>query len=137
MRFLLDTSIVSETMRPSPNRRILQRLVLHQGHFGICAPTWQELAFGVRRLPDGARRTALHTLLVELREALPPLLPFTGDAADWLATEMARLERRGHEVECEDGQIAAIAHVNDLTLVTANTKHFSRFRGLRLADWRR
>lgn len=34
-----------------------------------------------------------------------------------------------------DGQIAAIAAVNDLTLVTANTAHFANFAGLEVANW--
>ena len=135
MRFLLDTNVVSETMRARPNRRLLQRLAQHEGQFGICAVTWQELACGVRKLPPGARRRALEARLSDLRAVLPPVIPFTVDAADWLATERARLEAKGSVVACEDGQIAAIAWLSNMTLVTANTKHFSRFGGLRIVDW--
>lgn len=137
MRFLLDTNVVSETMRASPNRTLLKRLAQYEGQYGICATTWQELAFGVRRLPEGKRKTALAAHLVDIRAALPTVLAFTADAADWLATEMARLERKGVDVTCEDGQIAAIATMSNLALVTANTKHFARFRDLELVDWTR
>jgi predicted nucleic acid-binding protein len=34
-----------------------------------------------------------------------------------------------------DGQIAAIAHLAGLTLVTRNTKDFRRFKGVALEDW--
>jgi tRNA(fMet)-specific endonuclease VapC len=34
-----------------------------------------------------------------------------------------------------DGQIAAIAAVNGLILVTANTRDFRRFRDLSIEDW--
>jgi len=34
-----------------------------------------------------------------------------------------------------DGQIAAIAHVNRLVPVTANTKDFDRFRELEVENW--
>jgi tRNA(fMet)-specific endonuclease VapC len=34
-----------------------------------------------------------------------------------------------------DGQIAAIAMVNELALVTSNKADFSRFKGLRVTTW--
>jgi tRNA(fMet)-specific endonuclease VapC len=34
-----------------------------------------------------------------------------------------------------DGEIAAIACVNDLTLVTANAKDFTRFKDLDVENW--
>jgi tRNA(fMet)-specific endonuclease VapC len=35
-----------------------------------------------------------------------------------------------------DGQIAAIAKVNDLVLVTSNRSHFELFEGLEIQNWR-
>ncbi len=137
MRFLLDTNVVSETMRLSPNRKLLQKLAQHEGHYGISAVTWQELAYGVRRLPEGARKRALQARLLDLPDVLPPILPFTVEAADWLATEMARLEAKGKVITCEDGQIAAIAWTENAALVTVNTKDFAGFRDLRVVDWTR
>ena len=43
---------------------------------------------------------------------------------------------KGQQVEDNDIYIAAIAMVNDCTLVTANEKHFSRIEGLRYENWR-
>lgn len=137
MRFLLDTNVVSEMMHAAANRKLLQRLSQHEGHFAICVVTWQELTFGVRRLPEGARKAALEARLSDVRALLPDILPFTVDAADWLGGELARLQRAGISVSCEDGQIAAIAWASGLTLVTANTKHFTRFEDLRVVDWTR
>jgi predicted nucleic acid-binding protein len=34
-----------------------------------------------------------------------------------------------------DGQIAAIAFTQNLTLVTRNRKHFDLFEGLHVVDW--
>ena len=137
MRFLLDTNVVSATMRPIPSRALLKRMGQHDGQYGICAVTWQELAFGVRRLPDGKRKNAFDAALADLRAILPPILAYTAEASDWFATERARLERKGVDVSCEDGQIAAIAATSNLVLVTANTKHFSAFRDLSVVDWTR
>jgi predicted nucleic acid-binding protein len=137
VRFLLDTNVVSETMRASPNRHLLRALARNEGQFGISAVTWHELAFGVRRLPKGARRTALEARLRDLATDLPAPVPFTAEAADWLASERARLEAKGTSISIEDGIIAATAYVANLTVVTANTKHFVPFQELRVVDWLR
>lgn len=135
MKFLLDTNVVSETMRATPNRHLLRALARHDGQLGISAVTWHELAFSVRRLPKGARRTALEVRLRDLASDLPAPVPFPGEAADWLASERARLEAKGTSISIEDGVIAATAYVANLTVVTANTKHFVPFVAVRVVDW--
>lgn len=47
----------------------------------------------------------------------------------------AGLERKGCKLDSMDMFIAASALAEDLTLVTHNTKHFSRVPGLKLEDW--
>jgi len=122
-------------MRSAPSRRLLRRLAQHEGQYGISAVTWQELAYGVRRLPEGRRKRALQVRLLDIREVLPPILPFTADTADWLACELARLEKKCIPVACEDGQIAATASLSNLTLVTANVKDFASFHELTVVSW--
>ena len=64
-----------------------------------------------------------------------PVLDYNRDAADWHALERARLSGTGRVPPFVDGQIAAIAYVNDLMLITANTSHFLGFKGLRVRNW--
>lgn len=46
------------------------------------------------------------------------------------------LERYLEEVVLPaDGQIAAIAHIHDLTVVTFNEADFRRFEGLHVTSW--
>jgi tRNA(fMet)-specific endonuclease VapC len=47
-----------------------------------------------------------------------------------------RLTAAGRPPAFVDGQIAAIAKVNDLVLVTSNLSHFDAFAGLRVEDWK-
>ena len=47
----------------------------------------------------------------------------------------AQLEGKGARLADMDLFIAATALVNDCTLVTHNTRHFSRIPGLKLEDW--
>ena len=65
------------------------------------------------------------------------ILPYDEAAATWHGQERARLERIGRPAPYVDGQIAAIAHVHGLTVVTANTEDFSRFKGVTVRDWTR
>ena len=56
-------------------------------------------------------------------------------ALDKAAEIYADLRAAGQLIEDADILIAAIALVNNLTLVTNNTSHFSRIAGLQLEDW--
>jgi tRNA(fMet)-specific endonuclease VapC len=67
--------------------------------------------------------------------ALMPILPYDADAAQWHARERARLATAGKIPPFADGQIAAIARVNGLTLVSANLSDYAHFDGLRVLDW--
>ena len=49
----------------------------------------------------------------------------------------ARLEALGKPAPYVDGEIAAIARVNDLILVTANARDFTRFKDLDVENWAR
>jgi len=62
-------------------------------------------------------------------------LPFDDKSALFFGKIRADLQRQGQPIGPYDLQIAAIAMANDLTLVTHNTREYSRIDGLRLADW--
>jgi tRNA(fMet)-specific endonuclease VapC len=63
------------------------------------------------------------------------ILDYDAAAAAWHASERARLDARGETPPFTDGQIAAIAHVHDLALVTFNVADFKRFDGIRIVSW--
>jgi len=135
LRYLLDTSIVSSPVSKIPNPRIVRQLEEHDRECAIAAPVWHELTYGCRRLPRGKRRTALETYLRDVIQTTFPILPYDAAAATWHGHERARLAQLGKPAPYADGQIAAIAHVNDLILVTANAKDFARFAELEVANW--
>jgi tRNA(fMet)-specific endonuclease VapC len=64
-----------------------------------------------------------------------PLLPYDIAAGEWFAVERARLTKIGKTPAYADGQIAAIAYANNLTLVTNNIADYSDFQNLRLENW--
>lgn len=116
---------------------MLAAIAAHDGELATCAVVWHELRFGVARLPESEKRRALEAYLEEAIRPALPILPYDEEAAAWHARERARLEKRGALPAAADGQIAAIAHVNELILVTANVRDFRRFSGLRVEDWTR
>lgn len=135
LKYLLDTNIVSETMRPKPNSTLLAKFKRHKDELAIPAVGWHELWYGVKRLEPSRKQTALTEYLEHVLSASIPILPYDERAAEWHAAERARLTRIGRTSPFADGQIAAIAHVNTLILVTRNTADFQYFQDIELEDW--
>src|SRR5579885_751968 len=95
--------------------------------------TVAELLFGALVLGDQGR-----ALLGRIeRDVLAGLvvLPFDDAAARRFAAVKAELYRGGTPVADADLQIASIALAHDLTVVTANTRHFARVPGLAVENW--
>ena len=135
LQFLLDTSVVSAPVSKTPLAHVIKRLEDHGHESAIAAPVWHELTYGCRRLPKGNRRDAIDAYLQEVVKPSFPILAYDEAAATWHGHERARLEGLGKTAPFTDGLIAAIAHVNRLTLVTFNVKDFSRFKDLSVTAW--
>ncbi len=135
LRYLLDTSVVSSPVSKTPDADIVRRLDEHGHECAIAAPVWHELTYGCRRLARGRRRAALETYLRDVVRASFPILPYDEAAAVWHGHERARLEALGRPAPFADGQIAAIAHVNDLVLITLNTRDFARLKEVAVESW--
>jgi tRNA(fMet)-specific endonuclease VapC len=134
-RYLLDTNVLSEPVRPRPSRRLMERLEEHEQEIVTASVVWHELLYGLHRLPRSARRTAIERYLNEVVAATILILPYDSEAAAWHAIERARLAGIGRTPPFVDGQVAAIAHVNDLIVVTRNKEDYAGFAGVRVEDW--
>lgn len=134
--YLLDTNIVSEALRPAPNPVVSHHLRQYAQELAIPAVVWHELWFGCLRLPASKKRSAIESYLNTVVAKTMPILPYDSVCAAWHAAERARLASIGLTPPFSDGQIAAIAAVNDLILVTFNIQDFADFAGLELATWR-
>lgn len=132
--YLLDTNILSELAKREPCAAVERRLAAHQFQCAVGATTIEELAFGIHRLPPSPKRDMLDVWLDQMLNSLV-LLPYDHYCALWLGRERARLATSGKPAPRADGEIAAIAAVNELVLVTRNTADFANFSGLRLENW--
>jgi tRNA(fMet)-specific endonuclease VapC len=134
LRYLLDTNVLSEPMRPAPDPELMNRITAAGDAIATASPVWHKIEFGRLRLPVGKRRRAIEAI-IDVFSAVLVILPYDAKAAGWHARERAHLTRLGKAPPFVDGQIAAIAAVNDLVLVTRNVRDFSGFTALDVESW--
>ncbi|WP_327176721.1 type II toxin-antitoxin system VapC family toxin [Streptomyces sp. NBC_01335] len=124
---ILDTTVLSELVKPVPDPRVVDWLdSLVPDEVMTTAVTAAELWHGVRRLPDGKRRS-------ELAEGIDAMLfedlggrieVFDAAAASRYADIVMARERLGRPIASADAQIAAICARRKATLATRNVKDF-------------
>lgn len=135
LKYLLDTNILSEPVKPDPDKNLLRKLEAEAGQYGASVTVWHELHYGVERMADSKRKEALYAYLRSLERGGLPILPYEKAAAEWLAKERGRLSRRGIAIPAADGEIAAVARVHRLRLVTRNVTDFAHYQGLEVENW--
>jgi len=135
LRFLLDTNVLSEPIRPIPNQNVVEMLERHKQEIATATVVFHELLFGCKRLPESKKRRNIEKYLNEVVKPQIPMLSYDANAAIWHGTERARLASIGKTPSFADSQIAAIAKVNDLILVTNNVSDFADFLDLKIENW--
>lgn len=122
--FLLDTNVVSEGIRPRPDRKV-QAFLLAAQNASVSVITVHELVFGAERLPMGARRASVIASIEMLRRSysnsIYPVREAEAVRAGLLRASAAGLGRALHFA---DALILATAAVNAFTLVTRNVRDF-------------
>lgn len=133
---LLDTNILSELMRPAPEKGVEQWLADQpDASVFISAITEAELRYGVALLPAGKRRSALATVIEDMfgEDFIGRILPFDSAAAVAFAEIAANRRRAGRPIAQADAQIAAIAWSRGAALATRNELDFAEC-GLKLIN---
>ncbi|MCT7962957.1 type II toxin-antitoxin system VapC family toxin [Laspinema sp. D1] len=120
VKFLLDTNIISESIKLQPSDIFLVHFRQNLEESAIASVTWHELLYGLYRLPESRRKRTLSDYLAQVIQDKTLILPYCQTAAKWFAAQRARLTALGRMPSYPDGQIAAIAKVNNLILVTRN-----------------
>ncbi|HLH25002.1 MAG TPA: PIN domain-containing protein [Chloroflexota bacterium] len=134
MTYLLDTDILSHSLRRAPSPALIARIaaVAPAQRLTSCI-TVGELLYGAHRVarlqPDLLQR--IESLLL----AHVTMVPFDEAAARRYGALRAYLERQGTPLADADLRIAAIALVRGLVMVTGNVRHFQRVPGLVVENW--
>lgn len=131
-RYLLDTNVVSEAMKPLPSARVGACMTARSDEMlFIAALTLGEIHRGLLQAPAGVRRAALEAWFNGRRGPLAAfagrILPFDERTALAWSRLMAEGRTAGQPRDASDTIIAATALVHGCVVVTANTRDF---RGL-------
>ena len=128
---LIDTDIISEFLRGTTN-------VVHKAddylkeyeaiNFSII--TYYEILNGLL-YKDARKQLKKFNDFAELNKILPLTISATRQAAEIYAN----LRKKGQPIGHTDCLIAGIALINNLQLVTNNTEHFERIKGLEIVNW--
>jgi toxin FitB len=131
VNLLLDTNVLSEVQRPTPDQKVVGWLdAVDEDRVFISVASIAELRRGIALMDDGRRRAALTAWLANDLPArfAERILPIDRAVAERWGELMARSSRRsGVALSVMDGFFAATALAKDLTLVTRNVKDFTSF----------
>jgi tRNA(fMet)-specific endonuclease VapC len=130
MNYLLDTNVCIKYL--NSDLRIQSRLLsLSSDCISTCEIVRFELYYGA----FCSERVQGNLEILDVFFGQVRILPFDQAAARVCGEIRAQLRSSGKMIGPYDLQIAAIALVNDLVLVTHNVREFSRVEGLRWEDW--
>ena len=125
--FLLDTNVVSELLRPSPEPVVETWIGDRRAtNLYFSAIGEAELRYGVAILPPGRRQTALASAIEAIlrEDFVDRILPFDSGAAREYADIAAARRAAGRIVPPADCQIAAIARSRGMAVATRNVRDF-------------
>lgn len=129
-RYLLDTNIISNLVRPCPTPSLQDWMAQQDDNrLFIASLTVAEIQRGILELPTGRRRDDLERWFAgpEGPQALfaGRVLPFDESAALIWARLMAEGRLTGRPRSGLDMIVAAVAQANDCVVVTDNERHFA------------
>ncbi|MBG0800075.1 type II toxin-antitoxin system VapC family toxin [Methylocystis sp. H4A] len=136
--WLLDTNVLSELRRPSPNAKVVAFVAAQPlDRLYVSVVTFAEIRFGIELVPDPARRAELHDwLTLKVRPLFTQrTLPVSEDVMlKWrLLVEEGRKTR--YTFSQPDLIIAATALLHGLTVVTRDTGDFEKARAPVINPW--
>lgn len=130
LKYLLDTSTCIEFLRG--NEKVCSMVFKYREQCCISTITEAELFNGAYNVPEKYFVMELQSVRMFIDNF--PTVSLLG-ATEFYSKEKKRLEKNGTPLEDFDIMIGAIGVMNNLSVVTSNTKHFSRIEGIILTDW--
>ena len=124
---VLDTNVVSELMRDSPQQAVLAWFRAQPASsLFVTTVTEAEILTGIAILPDGRRRRGLSDAAARVFALLfvGRVLVFDSDAANIYAEIFAQRHAAGRPISQADCQIAAIARSRGASIATRNVTDF-------------
>ena len=129
--YLLDTNICIYAINGRHPRLTEHLLTIHPDDILISSVTLGELEYGAAKSHWGDRTRQIMCAFLSNFNTLP----FDDKDAALFGQIRAKLESTGAVIGVLDLMIGAQGIAKDLTVVTHNTKEFSRIPGIHLEDW--
>jgi tRNA(fMet)-specific endonuclease VapC len=127
----LDTDFLVALLRGNKEAEEKSTLLDRRGVRKTTTPiTAFELFIGAYLSKNTENASLVRDLLLSLE-----ILEFNLAACERGGEFEAALRKRGEAIGIRDVMIAAISHIHDETLLTRNTRHYSRIDGLKLDTW--
>lgn len=125
MRYLLDTNVVSDSMKPQPDPGVATWVVQHGAGSAISEFTIGELIKGAYFLPAGKKRQSILAWVGDVEVTFADrLLPMSLDVLKTWGQLCGTHDAQGRRWPLADGLLAATALVHDLIVVTRNAADF-------------
>jgi len=131
MKYLLDTNVCIKYLNGQSDKIVKKISSLNPDDIVVCSVVRAELFAGAYKSRSFQKTYDKLTTFLQVF----PSLPFDDDASDVFGNIRSQLEKKGEPIGPFDLQIASIALLNNLILVTHNTKEFSRIKKLIIEDW--
>ncbi len=130
-RFILDTDICIYWLKGNEN---IEKSIIRKGlrNIFITVITECELFYGACKSNKKDKNLAV---VEELKTRIKTLHTVSG-VPSLYGKIKAELESKGKTIDDSDLLIASIALINNATLVTNNTDHFSKINGLKIENWK-
>ena len=135
--YLLDTNVISELVKPTPNSSVLEKLIENGKYCAICSTVWQESVYGYERMPEGKRKNKVATYLARIKGSYD-IIPYDTFASQICGELQSACERKGKSIPRYDSQIAATAIANGMILITHNMEDYQPLienSTLKIEDW--
>lgn len=130
---ILDTDIISEFLRGNTNViSKIEKYVEEYGFINFSIITYYEILNGLL-YKDAKNQLFKFEDFVSLNK----VIPLTLKTVNISANIQAELRKNGNQIGHTDTIIAGIAIANQMQLITNNTAHFSRIKGLKTDNWKK
>ena len=123
MTYLVDSNVLSELTKRTPDPRVVGWLRDNERHLAVDPIILGELRFGILVLAAGRRRQQLERWFDDIRRRVQ-CVPWDTDTGSRWAALLARLHGLGKPMQVKDSLIAATALVHGFVLATRNTRDF-------------
>ena len=132
MIYLLDTNVISETIRKIPDKKVVNWLKsIDSKNFSISVLTLGEIRKGIEKINEQAKKQKIiQWLEIDLLEQFKTQIIYI----DALVADKWGYISSLQNIPAIDGLIAASALVHNLKLVTRNVKDFKGIRGLEIVN---